>query len=217
MIQIDHLNLKAGGFTLTDISFEVPTGTYCVLMGRTGCGKTTLLESICGLRPIFGGHMFLMGREVTHERAANRGIGFVPQDLALFPTMTVREHLAFALVIRKVEKQAIDRRVGELSELLGIGDLLDRKPAGLSGGESQRVALGRALSAAPGILCLDEPLSALDHETRQDMCGLLRRIKQETGVTTLHITHNVSEAEELADQLLHLEKGKVISSDRLPA
>lgn len=213
MIQINHLNLKAGGFALKDISFEVPTGTYCVLMGRTGCGKTTLLESICGLRPVSSGQIFLMGREVTHERAANRGIGFVPQDLALFPTMTVREHLAFALIIRKEEKQAVDLRVGALSELLGIGSLLDRKPAGLSGGESQRVALGRALSAAPGILCLDEPLSALDHETRQEMCGLLRRIKQETGVTTLHITHNVSEAEVLADQLLHLEKGKIISPE----
>ena len=208
MIKLDHVDLKAGDFTLTDISFEVPTGDYCVLMGRTGCGKTTLLESICGLRPVSAGQIFLMGNDVTNERAANRGIGFVPQDLALFPTMTVREHLAFALTIRKAEKQAIDRRVGELSELLGIGDLLDRKPIGLSGGESQRVALGRALSAAPGILCLDEPLSALDHETRQDMCDLLRRIKEETGVTTLHITHNMAETEVLADQLLHLEEGK---------
>ena len=216
MIKLEHVELKAGDFTLMDISFEVPTGTYCVLMGRTGCGKTTLLESICGLRPVSSGQIFLMGREVTRERAANRGIGFVPQDLALFPTLTVREHLAFALTIRKAEKQVIDRRVVELSDLLGIGDLLERKPTGLSGGESQRVALGRALSATPGILCLDEPLSALDHETRQDMCDLLRRIKEETGVTTLHITHNVAEAEVLADQLLHLEKGKVISPDRLP-
>lgn len=211
MIKLEHVDLKVGDFALTDISFEVSAGDYCVLMGKTGCGKTTLLESICGLRLVSAGRIFLMGQEVTHERAANRGIGFVPQDLALFPTMSVREHLAFALTIRKAEKQTVDHRVGELSELLGIGDLLDRKPAGLSGGESQRVALGRALSAAPGILCLDEPLSALDHETRQEMCDLLRRIKEETGVTTLHITHNMAETEVLADHLLHLEGGKIIS------
>ncbi len=209
MIKVDQVTVHAGDFELTDISFEVPTGDYCMLMGRSGCGKTTLLESICGLRKISAGRIFLMGQEVTHERAANRGIGFVPQDLALFPTMTVREHLAFALTLRKTEKKTIDRRVAELSELLDIVDLLDRKPAGLSGGESQRVALGRALSAAPGILCLDEPLSSLDAEARQEICDLLRRIKQETHVTTLHITHNNLETEVLADQLLRLEGGAV--------
>lgn len=213
MIRLENIYIRVGNFRVENISFEVPTGGYCALMGKTGCGKTTVLESICGLKPVSKGRIFLMDREITRERAANRGVGFVPQDLALFPTMTIREHLAFALTIRKADGKTIARRVDELAELLGLGDLLDRKPAGLSGGESQRVALGRALSASPDILCLDEPLSALDDETREEMFGLLKRVKQETRVTTLHITHNMSETNTLADMLLRMEDGRMVQTD----
>jgi molybdate/tungstate transport system ATP-binding protein len=210
MIAVEHLKVRVGGFALDGISFEVPTGQYAVLMGRTGAGKTTLLEALCGLKPVAAGTIHLNERDVTQLKPAERGIGYVPQDRALFQTMTVREHLAFALVIRKAERQVIQQRVAELSRLLGIEHLLERKPQGLSGGEAQRVALGRALAVRPGILCLDEPLNALDDDTRQEMYKLLGEVQQSTGVTILHVTHNLDEAEQLADRILVLRDGKMI-------
>jgi molybdate/tungstate transport system ATP-binding protein len=210
MIAVEHLKVRVGGFALADVSFEVPTGEYAVLMGRTGAGKTTLLEALCGLKPVAGGTIRLNEHDVTRLKPAERGIGYVPQDRALFQTMTVREHLAFALVIREADRQAIQQRVEELSRLLGIGQLLERRPHGLSGGEAQRVALGRALSVRPGILCLDEPLNALDDDTRQEMYKLLGEVQQSTGVTILHVTHNLDEAEQLADRILVLRDGKMI-------
>jgi molybdate/tungstate transport system ATP-binding protein len=209
MIQVQGLSITAGTFSLNDVSFTVETGRYAALMGRTGCGKTTILEATCGLRPIKGGRISLMGRDVTHLRPADRGIGYVPQDKALFSTMTVREHLSFALEIRRCAKREIDARVNELSDLLRLSHLLNRRPGDLSGGESQRVALGRALSFRPGILLLDEPLSALDDQTREEMYELLNSVRQRTGVTTLHVTHHRGEAERLADQTLLLENGCV--------
>ena len=209
MIALAHLTVRVGGFALEDVNFEVPTGQYAVLMGRTGAGKTTLLEALCGLHAVASGSIRLGGRDVTRLKPAERGIGYVPQDRALFQTMTVREHLAFALEIRKANRDVIQQRVAELSRLLGIEELLERRPHGLSGGEAQRVALGRALSARPGVLCLDEPLNALDHETRQGMCRLLSEVQRSTGVTILHVTHNLEEAGQLADIILHLQDGKV--------
>jgi len=209
MIAVEHLKVRVGGFVLEDVNFDVSTGQYAVLMGRTGSGKTTLLEVLCGLKPAVSGTIRLNGRDVTRLKPAERGIGYVPQDRALFQTMTVREHLAFALVIQKTDRQVIQERVVELSRLLGIENLLDRRPHGLSGGEAQRVALGRALAARPGILCLDEPLSALDDETRREMYELLEKVQQNTGVTILHVTHNLDEAEQLADRILRLQNGKV--------
>ena len=209
MIAVDHLTARVGGFAIENIGFEVPTGQYAVLMGRTGAGKTTLLEVLCGLKPVVSGTIRLNGRDVTCLKPAERGIGYVPQDRALFQTMTVREHLAFALVLQQAGPQVIQQRVTELSGLLGIEHLLDRRPYGLSGGEAQRVALGRALSARPGILCFDEPLSALDDETRREMYELLGRVKQSTGVTILHVTHNLEEAKQLADRILLFQNGKL--------
>jgi molybdate/tungstate transport system ATP-binding protein len=209
MIALEHLTVRLGGFALEDISFEVSAGQYAVLMGRTGAGKTTLLEALCGLKPSAGGTIRLNGRDVTQLKPAERGIGYVPQDRALFQTMTVREHLAFALEIRKADRDVIQKRVAEFSSLLGLEHLLDRRPHGLSGGEAQRVALGRALSVRPGILCLDEPLNALDEETRQEMCALLGEVRRSTGVTILHVTHNLNEAGKLTDMILRLRNGKV--------
>lgn len=209
MIQVENITVQTGKFTLTGVSLQVPTGSYGALMGRTGCGKSTLLEAIAGLKPVLSGRILLGGRDVTWERPAGRGIGYVPQDGALFSTMTVREHLAFALAIRRTPRAVIERRVDELSGLLGIGYLLDRRPFGLSGGERQRVALGRALSFRPQVLLLDEPLSAVDEETRGEMYELLRRVQQETGVTALHVTHNPDEARQLADCVFVLHQGKI--------
>ncbi len=209
MIAVDHLTVRVGGFALEDVCFSVPTGHYAVLMGRTGAGKTTLLEALCGLKAVAEGTIHLNGRDVTRLKPAERGIGYVPQDRALFQTMTVREHLAFGLMIRKAEPEVIRQRVAELSRLLAVEHLLDRRPYGLSGGEAQRVALGRALAVRPGILCLDEPLSALDDETRDEMYALLGSVRHNTGVTILHVTHNLHEAAQLADGIFLLRDGKV--------
>jgi molybdate/tungstate transport system ATP-binding protein len=209
MIRIEDISTKAGAFELSNISFELAAGSYGALMGRTGCGKTTLLEAIIGLKSVSAGRIVLAGRDVTRERPAARGIGYVPQDGALFSTMNIYEHLAFALDIRRVPKKEIVERVDELARMLGIRHLLERRPAGLSGGERQRVALGRALSFRPQILLLDEPLSAVDEETRGDMYDLLRRVQKETGVTALHVTHNPDEARELADAVFVLRDGKI--------
>jgi ABC-type sugar transport system ATPase subunit len=184
-------------------------------MGMTGSGKTTILEAIIGLRSVAGGRIWLDGNDVTRTKPALRGIGYVPQDGALFSTMTVHDQIALALYVRRVQPDAIRRRVAELAEMLGIADLLDRRPKGLSGGERQRVALGRALSFEPRVLCLDEPLSALDEETRQQMYSLLKRVRAQTGVTALHVTHSHEEAEQLADSVFRLKAGRVNQVDRL--
>ncbi|NOU36503.1 MAG: ATP-binding cassette domain-containing protein [Kiritimatiellaceae bacterium] len=209
MIRIENITVRAGGFSIAEVSLHVPAGCYGALMGRTGSGKTTLLEAIIGLKPVESGKIFLAGNDVTNASPAARGIGYVPQDGALFSTMTVREHLAFALEIRHEKREAVEQRVQELAELLGITHLLHRRPFGLSGGERQRVALGRALSFRPQILLLDEPLSAVDEGTRSEMYELLRRVQVESGVTALHITHNPVEARELADAVFVLKDGKI--------
>ncbi len=215
MIELDKVAIRAGDFELKDISFRVDTGQYAVLMGRTGRGKTTILEAICGLRKVASGKIAVQGTDVTDWSPADREIGYVPQDLALFPTMSVADHLRFALHIRKASKGQIQSRTAELAEMLGIDHLLNRTIAGLSGGESQRVALGRALSFRPAVLLLDEPLSALDESSRGEMQSLLRRVQATTGVTTLHVTHNESEASALADCRYEMIDGKVVTADPL--
>ncbi len=213
MISVENLQVHAGSFALRGITFEIPTGQYGFLMGKTGTGKTTILEAICGLKPVTAGRIGLMGREVTRLKPAVRGVGYVPQDGALFPSMTVRDHLAFALAIRRWNRSAIEERVRALAAMLGLESLLDRRPGGLSGGEAQRVALGRALACHPQILCLDEPLSALDDETRAEMCGVLKAVREQTGVTVLHVTHSFEEARKLADRVFVLQDGRVRPSD----
>lgn len=209
MIELQQVHIRAGQFQLVNLSFHVDTGQYAVLMGRTGRGKTTILESICGLRSIESGSILIHGTNVTDWPPADREIGYVPQDLALFPTFTVAQHLQFALRLRRLEASQIERRTAELAERLGIRHLLDRGIDGLSGGESQRVALGRALSFRPSVLLLDEPLSALDEATRNEMQSLLRCVTRDTGVTTLHITHSADEAAALADRCFHLHDGEL--------
>lgn len=209
MISVNKLCVQVGEFKLSNISFEVPDGKYAVLMGKTGCGKTTILETICGLKKALSGTIHLNGKLVTNAKPAEREIGYVPQDGVLFHTMTVRDNLAFALELRKWSKQKINDRVEELANILGITHLLKRTPVGLSGGETQRVSLGRALAPKPSILCLDEPLSALDESTRAEMCTLLNDVQHLTRVTTLHITHNLSESDRLGDLKLQLVDGVV--------
>ncbi len=209
MIQLDQIAWHAGAFGFSNLSFTVPTGLYAVLTGRTGQGKTSLLELICGLRSPSAGRILIGENDVTHLPPGLRGIGYVPQDAALFPTLPVREQLAFALRIRRRPASEILARVDTLAHALSVSHLLNRLPQGLSGGERQRVALGRALAAHPQILLLDEPLSALDDDTRDELLALLQSIQRSESVTVLHVTHHRDEARRLAQLLLRLENGSV--------
>jgi molybdate/tungstate transport system ATP-binding protein len=209
MIDVDHLCLQQGAFRLDDLSLHVPKGKYALLMGTTGCGKTTVLEAIAGLRPIVSGRVQLNEREATYLSPAERNIGYVPQDGALFQTMTVRDNLGFALSIRNQTAATINERVEQLADWLGVTPLLHRRAVGLSGGETQRIALGRALANHPPVLLMDEPLSSLDEETRDRMLELLKELPQKAGVTVLHVTHSRHEADQLGDLIFRLRDGRV--------
>ncbi len=209
MIEVTDLHVRAGAFELHDINLTIPSGSYAVLMGRTGCGKTTLLECLCGLKSVVAGRIALAGQDVTFLKPGERGVGFVPQDVALFQHMTVREHLEFGPRIHGWSNEAMAKSSKQLAEELQITDLLDRRPRNLSGGEKQRVAIGRALSVKPQILCLDEPLSALDEGTHDSICTLLKQVQREHQLTAMHITHSQREAEALGDVILQMENGKV--------
>jgi molybdate/tungstate transport system ATP-binding protein len=209
MIRFENICWRAGRFVLGPVSFDVPAGSYAVLTGRTGCGKTTLAEILCGLRDPASGRVWIHNAEVTHLEPALRGIGYVPQDGALFPTMTVRENLGFAPRLKRQSRQQTAAQVEQLASLLGISALLERLPDHLSGGERQRVALGRALAAKPAALVLDEPLSALDEQTHSELVILLKQVQTSLGLTALHITHHKQEATALGDCHFRLENGAV--------
>lgn len=210
MIRCNDISIRQGNFELKDISFTIETGTYACLVGPTGSGKTTIMEAICGLKDVQSGRIILNDLDITLLRPGERNIGFVPQDGALFETMTVAQNISFPLKIRK--RPASDRmaRVEELAMLLSIEHLLHRKPFHLSGGEKQRVALGRALSFNPQIICMDEPLSALDDKTKMDIIELILELKEKMSITVLHISHNLREVEMLADKILHLKGRKLV-------
>lgn len=207
MIQLENITWSIGArVILDDLTLTIPSDTYTVLMGSTGCGKTTLLEVLCGLRQPQQGRVLIDGRDVTSLEPRERGIGYVPQDLALFPTLKVFDQIAFALKLRGLPA---DSRVRELAEELAISHLLDRQPEALSGGEKQRVAIARALAASPKLLLLDEPLSALDEAMRGEAATMLKRIQQQHHLTVLHVTHSHAEATQLADLRLSFANGRV--------
>ena len=213
MICVENLSITQGAFSLQDISFEILEGQYAVLTGKSGSGKTTILEALCGLRRIQTGRVMLGDVDVTHLRPAERRIGYVPQDGALFPTYRVGEQLAFALIVRKYTNHDISSRVREVAQMLKITHLLDRYSDNLSGGEIQRVALGRTLALQPRVLCFDEPLCALDSDTHEEICELLRTTIKAQHITTLHITHNRAEANILADVAFDLRDGCITRID----
>ncbi len=204
MIHLDAIAIRQGAFRLGPVSLAVPAGGYVALMGPTGCGKTSLIEVVAGLRSPASGRVRLRGTDATDWPPAARGLGYVPQDAAVFRTLSVRENLAFALRVRGWGEAARAARVDELADWLGLAGLLDRRAVGLSGGEARRVALGRALAFRPDILLLDEPLSSLDEPTRDGLIELLLALKATRATAILHVTHSPTEADRLADDTVRL-------------
>lgn len=201
MIQLQGVCLSAGSFYLGQVQLCLAAGEYVALMGKTGEGKTSLLECIAGLRQPTRGSIHLAGVDITQLPPALRGVGYVPQDLALFPHLNVRQNMAFSLRVRGMPDEG---QVQQLAEWLGISHLLERRVTTLSGGEAQRTALARALAPQPSVLLLDEPFSALDEETRAQMYEVMRSLRAKTQLTVLHVTHSKAEAQELADRIITL-------------
>ncbi|HUT13985.1 MAG TPA: ABC transporter ATP-binding protein [Thermoguttaceae bacterium] len=222
MIQIHRLNFSVGNFALKDVSLHVEPGEYFVVLGPSGSGKTLLMECLCGLNRIHSGEIAIDGRDVTRLEPRNRGIGYVPQDYALFPHRTVRQNVCFGLetaflfpsAFRRLfghrPEESISARVTELIDSVGISHLVDRLPGKLSGGEKQRVALARALAIEPKVLVLDEPVSALDEQTRDALCRQLKRVHRSTGTTTIHICHNFAEMMTVADRVGIIHQGRIL-------
>ena len=207
MVSLQNISIKLGSFTLDQVSMEIPASKYCVLMGSSGSGKTTIIEAICGLRKIRSGKIIINEIDVTGLRPSDRYLGYVPQEGVLFSTMTIREQIAFGPLVRGWNKRDALERTEELASSLEIEHLLDRKPAGLSGGEAQRVSLARALASKPNLVCLDEPLSALDEDNREMACSLIKKLHHQEGFTVLHITHSASEASVMGDLVFRLSDG----------
>jgi molybdate transport system ATP-binding protein/molybdate/tungstate transport system ATP-binding protein len=209
MISIRGLSVELGDFTLKNASLDVTDGEYLVILGPTGAGKTVLLESIAGLYPIKHGQIWLRGKEVTKLEPDKRGVSIVYQDHALFPHLSVKENIIFGLKVKKAAHGAIEKALAQVVNLLGIRALLHRRPSTLSGGERQKVALARALCVQPDVLLLDEPLSALDPQTREEVQYELHQLQRLLHITILHVTHDFEEAIALGDRIAVIGDGEV--------
>jgi molybdate/tungstate transport system ATP-binding protein len=206
MIAIDKLCVRLPGFCLNDISFQVAAKEFFTLLGPTGAGKTLILESIAGMVPIAGGRIRIGGQDVTHFSPEQRKIGIVYQDQALFPHLSVAQNIRYGLRYRP-QSGKDEENTNRLIQRLGLTPLLERGIAKLSGGERQRVALARALAVSPEILLLDEPLSALDPNFREEIRDLLKRLHQDTGITVLMVTHDFAEAHFLSTRTAVISAG----------
>jgi ABC-type Fe3+/spermidine/putrescine transport system ATPase subunit len=203
MIRADGICFGIGTFRLQSLSIRIAAGEYFILLGPPGSGKTIFLECLCGLKRIKSGRILIDGRDVTDLEPRTRGIGYVPQDYALFPHLSVERNIAFGLHAHGYA----GTEVTQTADLLGIRHLLSRRIDGLSGGEKQRIALARALVLKPKILLLDEPVCALDEVTRQEVCAQLLAIQRQLGLTTVHVSHNLEEAFSVADRAAILHDG----------
>src|SRR4051812_18237362 len=194
---------------LEGIDLAIEAGSFCVLLGPSGCGKSTTLRIIAGLETASSGQVFVDGRDVTTLPPAQRGVAMVFQNYALFPHLSVADNIGFGLSVRKVAAAEAARRLAETAQLLGLSHLLGRKPSQLSGGQQQRVALARALVAQAKVCLMDEPLSNLDAQLRQEMRTELRLLQQRLGLTVVYVTHDQAEAMSMADQVVLLNKGRI--------
>ncbi len=209
MISLKALNLAFRNFTLKDINLEVPSADYFFLVGPTGAGKTLLLETIAGLHKVKNGEIWIDGRNITQLEPENRNIGMGYQDSALFPHLSVADNIIFGLKVRRLPSSDIKKELNEIAALVGVNHLLDRKTGKLSGGEKQKVALARALAVRPQLLLLDEPLSALDPETREGLQRELKRIQNELNITVVHVTHDFDEAMLLGTHIAVISEGSI--------
>jgi sn-glycerol 3-phosphate transport system ATP-binding protein len=194
------------------LSFTLKAGTLNVLLGPSGCGKSTTLRLIAGLEQADGGRITIGGRDVTGLPPSQRNIAMVFQSYALFPHLSVEENIVFGLRVRNVPSDERDRRLRRVAGLLGLARLLERKPSQLSGGQQQRVALGRAIIAEAPVCLMDEPLSNLDAQLRQEMRQEIRNLQRALGITMVYVTHDQVEAMTMADQVILLSGGKIVQN-----
>ncbi len=206
--------LFAGGVAaVDDVSLDIEDGEFLVLVGPSGCGKTTLLRMIAGLEEVTDGVISIGGADVTDLAPRHRDIAMVFQSYALYPHMSVRQNLAYGLKVRRTPKDQIARRVDEVAKLLGLTDLLERKPAQLSGGQRQRVAMGRAIAREPQAFLMDEPLSNLDAKLRVGMRASLQQLHNRLGITTVYVTHDQIEAMTLGQRVAVMRDGRILQAD----
>jgi iron(III) transport system ATP-binding protein len=209
-LEVRNLHKRFGDFVaLGDITLDVGEGEFVCFLGPSGCGKTTLLRAIAGLDPQTSGTIRQKGRDVSALPPAERDFGIVFQSYALFPNLTVTDNVGYGLVSRRQKKAEIAKRVAELLALVGLPDSGSRYPAQLSGGQQQRVALARALATSPGLLLLDEPLSALDARVRLRLRHEIKALQRRLGVTTIMVTHDQEEALTMADRIVVMNQGAI--------
>ncbi|MCP5084689.1 MAG: ABC transporter ATP-binding protein [Alphaproteobacteria bacterium] len=192
-----------------DVSFETQQGSLTVLLGPSGCGKSTILRMIAGLEEVSAGTIQIDGQDVTREDPSKRGVSMVFQSYALFPHLSVRENILFGLKVRKVPKDVQERRLNDAARMVGLDQLLDRRPANLSGGQRQRVALTRTIVSEQPVCLMDEPLSNLDAKLRAEMRDEICTLQRKLGLTMLYVTHDQIEAMSMADQVVLLQGGKI--------
>ena len=210
LIKIKNLCVSVGDFHLEDVTLDVQQGEYFIVLGPTGAGKTVLLETIAGLYRAQSGEIWLNGRDVASLEPEKRGIGFVYQDYVLFPHLSVIDNITFGLKQRGKSRKEAEAEAGWTIQLLGLSSLLNRKIDTLSGGEKQKVALARALAIKPKVLLLDEPLSALDPETKEKVQQELREIRNKLNQTIIHVTHDFEEAVALGERIAVLGNGCIM-------
>lgn len=209
-LALRHIRKEFGGFTaLQDINLDIRKGEFVCFLGPSGCGKTTLLRIIAGLEVQTAGEVHQGGRDISRLPPALRDYGIVFQSYALFPNLTVADNVAYGLVNRKTPRAEAARRVGELVRLVGLPGSEAKYPSQLSGGQQQRIALARALATSPGLLLLDEPLSALDALERVRLRQEIRALQQKLGVTTIMVTHDQEEALSVADRIVVINEGLI--------
>ncbi len=213
-LSIRNLTKRYGNLTaLENFSLEIHSGQFMVLLGPSGCGKTTVLRCIAGLTGISSGEIYIGDELVNKLPPKDRDVAMVFQNYSLYPHMNVYENIAFPLKMRKTERNQIKERVQNIANLLNISNLLNRKPKEISGGQMQRVALGRALVREPKIFLMDEPLSNLDAKLRTDMRVEIKKLQKKVGITTLYITHDQIEAMSMADNIGIMDAGKLLQLD----
>lgn len=209
MIQIKNFSFQVDNFKLNNIELEIPGNEIFAILGKTGSGKTMLLESIAGFYRGDCGAVYIQGTDVVDIMPESRQIGFVYQDFGLFPHMTVYENIQYGLRMHKINKKSSDKTVRDMAELLCIDHILEQYPSTLSGGERQRTALARALVLNPKILLMDEPFSALDPKTRNQMYELIEKIHQTFQCVIVFVTHNFLEAQRMAERIGIMVKGEL--------